>query len=402
MKKILTLLFTLILTTTIFPCTTLVISGKFTTDGRPIIWKLRDTENYKNSMMFFEDGKYKYIGLINSEDTEGKNVWAGANSEGFSIMNSASYNVNLNDTTSKKDLEGIIMKMALQQCATLEDFEKLLDNLEKPMGLASHFGVIDGNGGAAFYEVNNYTYTKFDANDSKTAPNGYILRTNFSMTGKENIGYGFIRFETAENLLTANTSKLNYQEIIQKYSRCLKHSLLNKDFRTEYEKIPYGENFINSGDLITRHGSASAIIIQGTKENEPKDLNMIWTLVGFPSTSVAIPVWVKGGKNLPTLLVKDSTNNAPLNNYALALKNKCYPISRSSGFKYLNISELVNSEGTGIIQKIEKLETTIFEETEKKLSDWRNKKVTETEINKFYRWIDNYVVENYRKEFELE
>ena len=129
--------------------------------------------------MFFDDGKYKYIGLVNSEDVRGKQIWGGANSEGFSIMNSASYNVNINDTSSKKDLEGFFMKHALQKCATLQDFENLLDTLSKPMGLSAHFGVIDGKGGAAFYEVNNYNFIKFDANNSTQAPHGYIIRTNY-------------------------------------------------------------------------------------------------------------------------------------------------------------------------------------------------------------------------------
>ena len=93
--------------------------------------------------MYFTDGKYDYIGLINSEDFEGQQVWADTNSAGFSIMNAALYDVNIDDTTDYKDREGYVMKMALQQCATLEDFEKFLTNFPKPMGIAASFGVID-------------------------------------------------------------------------------------------------------------------------------------------------------------------------------------------------------------------------------------------------------------------
>ena len=197
-------------------CTTAIISGKYTKDGRPMMWKVRDSDYAKNSLMYFNDGKYSYVGLINSEDTEGKQVWGGSNSAGFSIMNSASFNVNLGDTTSKKDLEGYFMRKALQSCATLEEFEELLRNNPKPMGLAAHFGVIDAKGGAAFYEVNNYTFTKFDANDPAVAPNGYVLRTNFSFTGKKDIGYGFVRYQTAQELLfdAAGKGSLDYQTLI--------------------------------------------------------------------------------------------------------------------------------------------------------------------------------------------
>lgn len=144
-------------------------------------------------MRYFTDGKYPYLGLINSSDTEGKNVWAGSNSVGFAIMNSASFNVNEKDSVDIENQEGAFMKLALQTCASLAEFEELLNTHPRPMGLAAHFGVIDAHGGAAFYEVNNYTWTKFDANE---APEGYVLRTNYSETGTPDVGYGFIRRKT--------------------------------------------------------------------------------------------------------------------------------------------------------------------------------------------------------------
>jgi hypothetical protein len=355
-------------------------------------------------MMFFDDGKYDYIGLVNSDDLEGKQVWGGANSTGFSIMNSASFNVNMNDTSSKKDLEGFFMKQALQSCASLKDFENLLNNLEKPMGLAAHFGVIDGDGGAAFYEVNNYTFTKFDANDAAQAPNGYILRTNYSFTGKKDIGYGFIRFQTAQDIFyqAEAMGDLNYKTIVQDFSRCFKHPVLDRDFRKEFENIPEGEYFVNSGDLITRHGSSSAILIEGVKKGESKDLATIWTTVGFPNTCITLPVWVRGGKNMPKVLLANKSGNSPLNQMSLDLKEECYPIKRSAGYKYLQISKLINAEKTGIVQKLEVLENTIFDETETRLSEWRKGNPEKEEIESYYHWLDNFVIKSYSEEFGIQ
>ena len=48
-------------------CTTAVISGRATPDGRSIIWKLRDTDDLENSMRYFTDGKSPYLGLVNSK-----------------------------------------------------------------------------------------------------------------------------------------------------------------------------------------------------------------------------------------------------------------------------------------------------------------------------------------------
>jgi hypothetical protein len=379
-------------------CTTAVISGKYTKDGRPMIWKLRDTENFENKLNYFTDGKYPYIGMINSNDEKGEQVWGGSNSEGFAIMNSASFNVNLTDTTAFKDQEGYFMKLALQTCVNLEEFEQLLTNRPKPMGLAAHFGVLDAKGNVAFYEVNNQTFTKFDANDPAQAPNGYILRTNFSFTGKKDIGYGFIRFQTAQDIFYQADAcgELNAQTIIQDFSRCLKHAVIKKDYRKEFESIPYGDQFVNSDDMITRHGSSSMILIEGTKEGEATDMNTIWTQIGFPNTSIALPVWVKGGNNLPKVLTAEGSANCSLNEMALNLKNKCYPISRSAGYKYLNVSELINSDKTGIIQQLEHAEIQIFQNTAIHQKQWRLAKPSPKMIVEFYNWLDNYTLETYK------
>lgn len=380
-------------------CTTAVISGKYTANGRPIIWKLRDTESFENKMRYFTDGRYDYIGMINSNDAKGEQVWGGSNSAGFAIMNSASFNVNLEDTTSFKDQEGFFMKEALMKCTTLGDFEKLIEERPIPKGLAAHFGVLDAKGGVAFYEVNNRSYTKFDANDPTQAPNGYIIRTNYSFTGKKDIGYGFIRFQTAQDIFYQADAmgQLNSQTIIQDFSRCLKHAVMEVDYREEYSTVPKGQHFVNSGDMITRHGSSSTILIEGVANGESPDLSTIWTMIGFPNTSLALPVWVKGGKNLPEVLVADSDQNCELNALAMQLKDRCYPIKRSAGYKYLNVSELINSEGSGIIQQLEQAEKAIFSKTNANLIKWHNAKPGIKEIEAFYKWLDDYTRSFYIK-----
>jgi len=43
-------------------CTVAVISGKYTKDGRPLLWKNRDTNYINNQIMFFNEGKYDFMG----------------------------------------------------------------------------------------------------------------------------------------------------------------------------------------------------------------------------------------------------------------------------------------------------------------------------------------------------
>lgn len=137
--------------------------------------------------MYFTDGTFPYIGLVNSEDTLGAEVWMGSNSAGFSIMNSASYNLNGGEKYAGNDEEeGIFMKRALQTCATVADFERLLDETSGQRGVSANFGAIDAAGGAAYYEAGYTQHTKFDAYDPRVAPMGYIIRTNFSFSGERN------------------------------------------------------------------------------------------------------------------------------------------------------------------------------------------------------------------------
>lgn len=384
----------------IMACTTAVISGKYTKDGKPMIWKVRDTESLNNKMMFFDKGKYHFIGLVNTDDIEGKQVWAGSNDTGFAIMNSASFNVNTDDKSDKKDLEGMFMKKALEECATLADFEKLMRENPKPMGLAAHFGVIDAKGGAAFYEVNNYTFTKFDANDSAIAPDGYVLRTNYSFTGVRNKGLGYVRFQTAQKLLMEHdfTGNLTPQTFMQKLSRDFHNSILDTDFRATYENTDTDKDiFISANDLITRHETSSAILIEGVTEKMDKDMSTIWVQVGFPETCVTVPLWVRGGKELPSILTPDKENVIALSQWATTWKERCYPINRCEGYKYLCINKLFNKDKSGYLQQIEELEKNIFQTTTSHQNTWLKHSPNKKEIQEFYSYLTKEICEFYQK-----
>jgi len=387
----------------VYPCTTAVISGKFTADGRPLLFKHRDTSTLQNKLMYFSDGKFDYIGVVNSTDKNGKSVWAGLNSAGFAIMNSASYNLNLHDTTSVKDREGRLMKMALQVCATVDDFEAFLDTLPKPLGVEANFGVIDANGGAAYFETGNFDFRKFDANDPGTAPFGYIIRTNYSFSRDTDQGYGYIRYENADELfrMATATKNLSARFILRKVSRCLKHSLTGIDLTENLPSEKDSPVMVNFRDFIPRHSSASTFVVHGVKPGESPELATMWTIMGFQLCAVATPVWVKGGRNLPSILVADETGNAPLCDWAMQLKKQCFPVTRGNGKYYLNLAAVMNQEGTGILQRILPLEDLIFQQTEIKLKEWRKKGMNEKEINEFYRWLETTVTLDYQRLFRF-
>ena len=105
-------------------CTSLVASGHATANGRPMLWKHRDTGSPHNFLKRIEpaiEGEYAYVGLFNQADTALREAWTGMNRVGFAIMNTASYNL-APDTARVKDREGEVMAMALSKCRTVSDF----------------------------------------------------------------------------------------------------------------------------------------------------------------------------------------------------------------------------------------------------------------------------------------
>ena len=59
-------------------CTSAVVSGKVTSDGRPLLWKHRDTDFLKNHVEYVRGEKYDFIAVVNSADFHLKHeAWIG-------------------------------------------------------------------------------------------------------------------------------------------------------------------------------------------------------------------------------------------------------------------------------------------------------------------------------------
>lgn len=267
-----------------FPCTSAVVSGRVTPDGRPLLWKHRDASDLNNRIVHFEaeGGKLEFVGLVNGVDTMANEVWAGYNTSGFAIMNTASYNLK-NDTSSLSDREGVVMKQVLGECRTVEDFARLLDSLPRPIGVEANFGVVDALGGAAYFEVNSYEVFRYDVKDS---PDGYLLRTNYSVSGRPNEGYGYIRYDNAARLFSraASERSITPEWITGVCSRSFYHILLGRDFTTDA--------WVVDQDFIPRRSTSASVVIEGVKPEESPVFTTMWTILGYPPCSVVLPVWI--------------------------------------------------------------------------------------------------------------
>lgn len=386
-----------------YSCTSAVVSGKATDDGRPLLWKHRDTGDVENKLVFIEGSTFDFVGVANRNDTLAQQIWMGSNEVGFAIMNTASYNLNQGQVCDvPDDQEGLFMRAVLEVCTDLDDFEAFMDSSVGTWGLAANFGVIDARGGAAYYEKGYYDYTKYDVTDSDTAPEGYLIRTNFSMSGKEDKGYGFIRHGVTSELFSEQKS-ISVDFILQAATRNLKHGLMRNDLR--FDPLPLDksdEKYVLFQDYVVRTSSASTLLIQGVLPSEDPQLTTLWTVLGWQPVTMVTPVWVKSAALLPELVLSINGAPAPINAAAMALKASCFPVKRGNGQDYLLHSQLTNQAGTGLLDMILPAENKIIDKTKALQAKWRKKGIRERDLKKYNKWLESYIRKTYKQDLGQE
>lgn len=383
-------------------CTSAVISGKATADGRPILWKHRDSDFDHNKLWYFQGPQYAFLGVVNS-DTLQDEVWMGSNSAGFSIINTAAYNMNAGVPCARQDEEGIFMRQALGACACLADFEQLLRDTEGKRGVDANFGVIDAMGGAAYYEVGCARWVKFDVNDPTIAPDGYLLRTNFAFEGSPDKRKGTVRFATISQLVETEykTKKLSVNFILQEADQSLKNAILDHDLASELPDDSSAQKIILFRDYIVRSSSTSSLIVHGVLPGEDPALTTLWTVLGFPLTTPGIPIWVAAGPDLPELALSSDGRVSPINEKGLLLKKRCFPLPVDNAYDYLNLGAVFNKAGTGIAQRLAEPNAEIRQRTTDLVSGWRRSTFKKTEAVRQYRWVDSLLSSYYHGEFGL-
>lgn len=334
----------------VLACTSAIISGSASKNGRPLLWKHRDTgveDNFVAKIEAKSAEEFDYVALFNAEDSTYRDAWLGMNEVGFAIMNTASYNL-APDTTDYKDREGIVMALALSKCCTLDDFENLLDTLPKPMGVQANFGLIDASGDGAYYETDDYSYVKYSLKDTK---DGILIRTNYSHNRNVDGGYGYIREENARQLLAPYVAgdSISAETFTEGLSCSFFHSLIGRDFSNG------GDRWVIDQDFIPRRSSTASVVIEGVRPGENPSLSIMWTKIGYPPCSHVVPVMVE---DIPRELQPDPlTWHSPLCDFVVAQKHKVFSIKRGSGNNYIDMD---------LLKKIMQQESKISQENYKK------------------------------------
>jgi len=344
-------------------CTTAVVSGGATPDGRPLLWKNRDVDEQNNKVVLVSDGALAAVAIASAGTSS--SVWMGVNIAGFAIENSNSEDLEGTSGTGN----GSFMRQALTSCATVADFEALLVQTNTAgRTTRANYGVIDASGGAALFEVGNHTFRKYDATDPSDAPDGFIVRTNFAFTG-DGSGTGQVRYDRAVALLDGAvlSDSLTHAFLLRYAARDLKNDAVDP-YPLPYEGGQDGRpaGYVRTVYSINRESTRSATVFRGVRSAEDPGLTTMWTILGEPVCSVALPVWPLAG-SVPAALGGPAT--APLCDAAIVRRALCYSLMTSP--EYIDTRALVDGTGGGVFACTEPIEDRALLRAEAALETWR-------------------------------
>lgn len=335
-------------------CTSAIIGAEASATGRPLLWKNRDTSNVDNVVEYIApaaEGEIPYVGLFNADDTRLEQCWIGMNREGFAVMNTASYNIKDDDVPqTMMDREGYVMTLALKSCRTVDDFERLLHKLPRPMGVEANFGVIDASGAGAYFETNNHSFRRYDLAD---APDGVLVRSNYSHGGRPEEGFGFIRESNARKLLAPYIASCSVspEVLTEEVSRSFYHSLFDRDFA-----LADGERWVIDQDFIPRYKSSAVVVIEGVEPGSAKVFPggeyVMWTALGYPPCSETFPVLCAPDGVDDSLRPLEENHHSRMSDLVKKRRDEVFPFHKGNGDKYIDMRRLVNAEGNGYLQTL--------------------------------------------------
>ena len=318
-------------------CTTAIVSAQASASGRPMIWKQRDASDEFNHIVYVQGEKYGFTGLFATADVACRKAYAGINEAGFAISNNLSYNLRPDSLGVAGTRNGELMTLALGTCATLDEFEAILIAKERPMRLSSNFAVIDAFGGAAYFEVSDTAYVRYDV------PRGiYQFRTNYSWSGGLDNRRGIARDITMDEVMGEHIGRRFDPGFFLHTGRTHRNGLGEKDALEHADGL-----YLYEHDYIPRSTTVSSVVIEGVAPGGKADSGVLWCAIGYTPCSYAVPVWVAAKERIPSML----TGDAPANQFAVRLSHSVHPIEWDE--KYVHVKSLRQ-----IIRKVVKAERT--------------------------------------------
>jgi hypothetical protein len=423
-------------------CTIAVISGKITNDGRPLLFKTRyERDEYREEVKYYKpvgDEKYGHMSVVKWGFNRGSNFYpdvingAGINDAGLIISNTTVSDINpLSEATNSNMY---LLNYSITHCKNLKEFEELLanwNNIRKFSTVNGNFAVVDGEGGAAMYEVYapiqgaKVEWEKYDANsavDNNGDFIGFVVRTNDNQwspyTG------GAAREKRANEILNELLKKrdINYKSLMRNLARdvcgdvektdigALKKDGTGIDAKTKTLDI---HNFYTE-TCISRYSTRFAFIGKGINKGDDKRLITMWVNLGEPDVGIFTP-YFPATKKVPLYAWADpvSTQSMIVDNNSSSVMNDLIS-HKGKLYVYDNLVLKLDPLGLLITESIDKTvdyakileiqnwvfptEDTIVVKTEEFLNFLRenSKKIDQDLLYNFSDYALNFAYDDYK------
>ncbi len=346
-------------------CTTALITGIVSVDGRPLLWKNRDVHGWDQEFVYDDSGTYAFVGMTYAGVRDQN--WGGVNEAGFAIGNSNAWN--LPDRVPGDDDDGFIILEALRTCVTVDDFQDIMDstNITGRTRPAIYL-VMDAYGSIAMFEAADDYYDIVDLTDTTAMPEGFQVRANFSYNGG-NPHIGQHRHDKAIELIQYAIANdiLSEKYILRTVARDLETPSIDPyplPFMGSQGNYPTG--YLDIHYAICRDITTSMLVIKGVLPGEDPLLSTMWVMVGEPSHNVAVPLWVHAGQ-VPEELDGDSTS--AICDRVLEIRTTTYDTSLAEDA--LDLWSFVDPRGGGLFEWLHLRENSFFIRTDVNMSQWR-------------------------------
>lgn len=308
-------------------CTTAIISGDATTDGRPILWKNEMTK-YPDGHFdatFHDDGIDNVNSYIIFSAEEWGKVNGGVNDKGLVVCCSSLGKPNCR-----------FKKLLVQSCSSIYEMETkvglILDYLEnnpgsstEPLEIRCHITAIDAQDRGVVYGIHyinkklNILY-KYELD--YTTP--YLVAANNRLDGNPEV---CDRYNAANRILSRMYDPLKLKAI-----NC--DSVVHTLMRGGINKNPfpnltpdYVYDYHVQGMQISSIHSQRGWVVKGIEKGQDPRLVTIWLNLGEPIFGVSVPLFVAAGsipKELNAILNDSISLKAPINKVICDRKQSIY------------------------------------------------------------------------------
>jgi hypothetical protein len=259
------------------------------------------------------------------------------------------------------------MKLALQTCATVDDFEALLARSNSGgRDVSANFGVIDAKGGAATFETGKKGYVRFDASAANDGAKGLLVRSNYSRSGGNDAGSGFLREARGVGLLgpLAAAGKLDARAILEAAARDVTNPAIGST------GLDAGPPLVYTADSICRLDTVAAVVLEAPAAGEGPEAAAMWVVPSLPVTGAAVPVFPAAAA-VPAFL-RTGRDPAPRAASSLALRARLYPETRGEKKRYMDRRALAAVRAEAL-PRLLAAEGETFREVEAARAAWRKK-----------------------------